>query len=98
MAFSMENRRYATNSKKGEPHLPGQPAGSVFPGPVCEADADGNNTWLEYVADKQNAEAELFWFVIYDKDGRPTPMNVSPIFTRTDLGTMLSRFAVLIPR
>ncbi len=94
--FRMENQYFSTDSTKGYEHLPGQPKGSVFRGPACNPDAEGNNTWLEYVTDKRNPEDERFWFAIYDKDYEPT-LKVSPIFKREDLETMLGRFAALIP-
>lgn len=67
--FTCSNRRFHTNTEKGESHGLGKVRGSVFGEPLVSS--DGYTLWLEHVIDKAR-QSETFWLMWYNADGSPT--------------------------
>jgi len=92
--FTCENHGYKTDitmgSNKGRKGSPG----SALRSSLVEH-TDGRSLWLEYVKGKvaNNKKEQLFWFIWYDKDGKPT-MNGGTVFSRTSFFMAALRYFI----
>ncbi|MGU3360333.1 hypothetical protein ACLBWX_08375 [Methylobacterium sp. M6A4_1b] len=89
--YTCENKRFMTNTAKGQPHGSGQAGGSVFPNALVN---NGYSLWLEHVIDKNN-NSEAFWLMWYDDKGRPT-IPASGVMWPDELRGMIAQLSAFI--
>src|ERR1700680_3423857 len=87
--FSCDNYGFQTDITRGHTHTPSETNGSVVAQPLIRKN-DGYTLWLEYVADKRDPQADWFWLMWYDGEGKPT-MPMSAVFDRQQLGGMVDQ-------
>jgi hypothetical protein len=94
--YTCQNRRFRTDTAKGQPHGQHPTRGSVFAEPLAGGQApDQYSLWLEHVVSTDAPEDECYWLMWYH-DGRPT-IPMSSILQRDDIANMQRLFASFIP-
>jgi hypothetical protein len=94
MSFTCGNRRYKTDTRKGYPHGPGRPLGSVFDTALVTNTDDGGTLWLEYVTEPKTG-AEVFWLMWYHRSGGPA-IRASGVLTRDGLKEISRKLSAFI--
>lgn len=93
MSYSCENRRFRTNVTKGERHGSSSATrGSVFSESL--ADNGEQTLWLEYV-EEQKTVKEWYWFMWYDRSGRPT-IPMSGVLSKSDFLRIVNQLGTLL--
>lgn len=93
--FSCRNGKFGTNINRGMSHSPSETPGSVLPEPLAWG-VGGYTLWLEHVEDLSDPDAQWYWLMWYDLEGRPI-LPGSGIFNRDQLARMASQLMRFIP-